>query len=275
MTVPRKSLDGSKLTFGSLFAGIGGFDLGLERSGMVCKWQCENNKQCREILKKYWPGILCHENITENNPYEIVDLVCGGDPCPIRSRARSNEPSKHPDLSGYFLAVVGRCRPKWVVRENVPAPDDAAFVSCMELLGYGTAIIRINADTLTGQCRQRDFIVGCHQITGERLARMLPNTKDGPGPYTTRLGTRQIIPALTTHRTRYDSRDCYIYDSNLRILDGDERTAFAGFPKKWLDGYSEACIARMTGNAVVPQVVEVIGRMIIQIHKETINDKNK
>lgn len=252
------------INFGSLFTGAGGFDLGFERAGMNVAWQCEKNKQCRKILKTHWRKVTLYEDITKENTYVPVQLICGGDPCPIRSRARSNGKSKHPDLSGYFLAVVGRLRPRWVVRENVPAPDDVDFTTALEVLGYGTVIIRINADQATGQCRQRDFIVGCYQTTGEKLAGVLPYIADGKGAYTTSLGTRQVIPALTTHRTRYDSRDCYIYDGRLRILDGDERTALAGFPAGWFDGASEAGIARMTGNAVVVPVAEFLGRMIIE-----------
>ncbi len=44
------------LTFGSLFAGIGGFDLGLERAGMRCKWQVEINPYAQAVLKKHWPA---------------------------------------------------------------------------------------------------------------------------------------------------------------------------------------------------------------------------
>ena len=45
------------MTFGSLFAGIGGFDLGLERAGMICKWQVENNPFCTKVLEKHWPTV--------------------------------------------------------------------------------------------------------------------------------------------------------------------------------------------------------------------------
>lgn len=252
------------ISVGSLFSGAGGFDLGFEMAGMKIAWQCEKNKQCQKILKTHFPGVTLYEDITKENPYASVQLICGGDPCPIRSRARGNKETKHPDLSGYFLAVVGWLRPQWVVRENVPAPDDVDFTTALEVLGYGTVIIRINADQATGQSRQRDFIVGCYQTTRKSLAEVLPFVANGKGAYSTSLGTRQVIPALTTHRTRYDSRDCYIYDGRLRILDSEERAALAGFPVGWFDGASEAGIAQMTGNAVVVPIAEFLGRMIIE-----------
>ena len=207
---------------------------------------------------------LCIETLVKYLP-EWVDLLCGGDPCPKHSRARSNGKSNHPDLSGYFLALAGRLRPRWVVRENVPAPSVLHFATALEAIGYGTVVIRIDSAPITGQSRQRDFVVGCHSTTSAELRETLfPDCEDGPGTYTTRLGTRQVTSALTAHRTRYDSRDCYIWESRrLRILEAVERETLAGFPAGWTDGFSEATRARMCGNAVVPQVAEWIGRRIL------------
>jgi len=68
---------------GSLFSGIGGFDLGLERAGMCVEWQVENNDYCRGVLKKHWPKVPCHYDIKQIDWRFIprVDLVCGGFPC--------------------------------------------------------------------------------------------------------------------------------------------------------------------------------------------------
>ena len=192
-----------------------------------------------------------------------------GDPCPKHSNARSNRASRHPDLSGYCLALVGRCRPQWVVRENVLAPTVAHFAACLEALGYGTVIIRMDAAPYTGQSRQRDFVVGCYQNSQQRVRGRFQNFADGPGSRTTRLSTKPVIPALTTHRTRYDSRDCYIWHpekQKLRILDAEEREALAGFPRRWTDGLSEATRAKMYGNSVDPHCVSKIGQAILAAH---------
>lgn len=68
------------LTFGSLFSGIGGLDIGLESTGMVCRWQVENNDYCIKVLEKHWPNTKRYGDIYEldKRTLESVDLVCGG-----------------------------------------------------------------------------------------------------------------------------------------------------------------------------------------------------
>jgi DNA (cytosine-5)-methyltransferase 1 len=51
------------MTFGSLFAGIGGLDLGFERAGLKCLYQVEKNEQCIEVLKRWWPGVYRYPEI--------------------------------------------------------------------------------------------------------------------------------------------------------------------------------------------------------------------
>ena len=70
------------MTFGSLFSGIGGFDLGLERSGMECAWQVEIDEQCGAVLEDHWPDVKTYRDIKEVVPTELpaVDLICGGFP---------------------------------------------------------------------------------------------------------------------------------------------------------------------------------------------------
>lgn len=254
-------------TYGSLFSGVGGFDLGFDNEGGECLWQVEFGTRQTEVLQSRWPNAKRYTDIRNFQEWELapVDAICGGDPCPKHSRARSNGASRSPDLAGYFLAVVGRLRPRWVVRENVPSPTVDHFDAALAHLGYGTVIVRMDAAEVTGQSRQRDFIIGCYQETRQSLLESLPNFTYGSGAYTTQLGTGQITPALTTHRTRYDSRDCYIYETGrLRILDGDEREALAGFPRGWTAGFSEAARATFYGNAVVPELAGLIAKLIIR-----------
>jgi DNA (cytosine-5)-methyltransferase 1 len=62
------------LTVGSLFAGIGGFDLGFERAGMRTLWFCEQNDYCRRVLARHWPGVPCHPDVRAL----VADPASGG-----------------------------------------------------------------------------------------------------------------------------------------------------------------------------------------------------
>jgi hypothetical protein len=66
------------LTVGSLFAGIGGFDLGLERAGLRVLWQCELDPFCREVLAQHWPDVPCHPDVRAL----VADTERGGDEHP-------------------------------------------------------------------------------------------------------------------------------------------------------------------------------------------------
>ena len=110
---------------GSLFAGIGGFDLGLERAGMRVRWQCEINEWCRRVLAKHWPDVVRYGDITtiDWSTVEPVDVLCGGFPCQDISLA-----GKGAGLSGErsglwfeMLRVVREVGPRFVLVENSPA----------------------------------------------------------------------------------------------------------------------------------------------------------
>ncbi len=77
-----------QLTFVSLFAGVGGFDLGFEQAGMKCVGQVEIDKHCQKVLQKHWPDVPLHDDVTtaigwanEKGLVGNVDIVCGGFPC--------------------------------------------------------------------------------------------------------------------------------------------------------------------------------------------------
>jgi DNA (cytosine-5)-methyltransferase 1 len=113
------------LTFGELFAGIGGFSLGLEQAGMTCKWQVEIDPYATAVLKKHWPEVPKHEDVRTFPPQGnySVDLICGGFPCQDISFA-----GKGAGLAGVrsglwfeFARIIGHLRPRYVIVENVSA----------------------------------------------------------------------------------------------------------------------------------------------------------
>ena len=114
----------SKPTFGSLFAGIGGIDLGLERAGWECKWQVEIDDYCQRVLAKHWPDVPRFGDITSLDGSELapVDMIVGGFPCQDLSVAGKREGIKG-DRSGLFFELARLLRvvrPRYVLLENVP-----------------------------------------------------------------------------------------------------------------------------------------------------------
>jgi DNA (cytosine-5)-methyltransferase 1 len=111
------------LTVGSLFSGIGGLDLGLERAGMHVIWQSEIDPYASSVLAKHWPDVPNLGDITKVDwdGIEAPDLVCGGFPCqPVseagRRLAQDDERWLWPELA----RCVRHLRPRYVLVENVP-----------------------------------------------------------------------------------------------------------------------------------------------------------
>jgi len=113
------------MTFGSLFSGIGGIDLGLERAGMECKWQVEIDPYCQKVLAKHWPNVKRYGDITrvDGRELERVDLIAGGFPCQDISYAGAGAgiEGERSGLWREMLRVIRMVRPRLVVVENVSA----------------------------------------------------------------------------------------------------------------------------------------------------------
>lgn len=257
------------MTVGSLFSGVGAMDLGLEHAGMTVYWQCEIDKRCRDVLARHWPNTECFYDVRDLvHGAPAVDLLCGGDPCPVRSRAAGNRRSKHPDLSGYFLAVAARLRPRWLVRENVPAPDALDFATALAALGYGVVVVALDARDFTGQSRRRQFCIGCPAALRGDFHRAVLDAAIGVGFTPTRCGeTTPVAACLTAHGTRLAAEDSYCYEPGrgLRFLDPREREALQGLPRDWTAGFSYTRRSIMCGNAVCVPVAEWIGRRILEV----------
>ncbi len=114
----------SELTHGSLFAGIGGFDLGLEQAGIETLWQVEIDAKCNEVLSHHWPDVQRYgdiKNVGKHN-LEPVGIISGGFPCVGLSVAgrRAGLADARSGLWWEMLRVIEELRPTWVVVENVP-----------------------------------------------------------------------------------------------------------------------------------------------------------
>ncbi len=111
------------LTVGSLFSGIGGLDLGLERAGMEVRWQSEIDPYCSRVLAKHWPDVPNLGDVTKVdwNDVERVDLICGGFPCQPQSYAGKRLGNLDERwLWPEFARCLRVLRPRFVLLENVP-----------------------------------------------------------------------------------------------------------------------------------------------------------
>lgn len=114
------------MRIGSLFSGIGGIELGLERAGVGhTVWQCEQDTAAQAVLRTRWPGVPVYDDVRAIGAANVqpVDVLCGGFPCQDISVAGSGA-----GLSGArsglwfeYLRLIRELRPRYVVAENVAA----------------------------------------------------------------------------------------------------------------------------------------------------------
>ena len=110
------------LTVGSLFSGIGGLDLGLERAGMNVIWQSEIDPYACKVLAKHWKDVPNHGNIKEINWGDVVrpDVICGGYPCqPFSTAGKRNGADDSRHLWPWVREAISELRPQYAILENV------------------------------------------------------------------------------------------------------------------------------------------------------------
>ena len=111
------------MTHGSLFSGIGGFDLASEWMGWDNKFHCEWNEFGQKILHHYWPNAEQFTDITKSNFTKYankIDVLTGGFPCqPYSSAGKRLGKDDNRHLWPQMLRAIGEVQPRWVVGENV------------------------------------------------------------------------------------------------------------------------------------------------------------
>ncbi len=157
--------------FGSLFTGIGGFDLALERAGMVCDWQVEIDKNCQKLLAHRFPNARRYTDVRDVGKHNLsaVDVICGGFPCQDLSVAgkRVGLAGERSGLWYEFARIIDEMRPGIVIIENVPGllssakgADFGIIVSTLDEFGYGVAWRMLDAQHFgLAQRRKRIFII--------------------------------------------------------------------------------------------------------------------
>jgi DNA (cytosine-5)-methyltransferase 1 len=225
--------------FGSLFSGIGGLDLGLERAGMACRWQVEIDDYARRVLAKHWPDVPRYGDIREVTGHELerVDLIAGGFPCQDISNAghRVGIGGRRSGLWSEFIRIVRVVRPQYVLVENVAA---------LLVRGMGTVLGDL-ADS--GYDAEWSVLPACALGAPHTRERLFIVAHAGREGWQWQRGGVQL-PAYLHGEGHLHPWPTYQPDL-ARVVDGVPRR---------LDRL------RGVGNAVVPQAAEYIGRRIIE-----------
>jgi DNA (cytosine-5)-methyltransferase 1 len=250
----------SQITFGSLFAGIGGIDLGFERAGMACKWQVEIHPYAQQVLAKHWPGVRRHDDVrTWPQPdTEQVDVIAGGFPCQDISYAGKGA-GLAGERSGLFYEVARIVRemgPRVVVLENVAALLTRGMgdvLGTLASLGYDAEWHCIPAAAVGApHIRDRVFVLAYAKGSGWVGSPHTPSRGRKAGDEQNRkITTKQAGRCLSDKWREWWSSEPPL----ARVVDGV--SADVDRPN------------RAIGNAVVPQVAEFVGRMVVNALEES------
>ena len=191
------------LTFGSLFAGVGGFDMGFEIAGYECKFQVEWDKHCRSVLDYNWPDVPKWGDVRNVNGRFLppVDVIIFGSPCQDLSVA-GKRAGLEGERSGLFheaVRIIKEMRdatngtfPRWTVWENVAGAlssnngrDFATVINEMAEAGACLQEYALLDAQYFGipQRRRRIFLASCfNPATAERCPDpLLPVRESLPG----------------------------------------------------------------------------------------------
>lgn len=294
MTLPRHD----KLKVLDLFSGIGGFSLGLERTGgFETVAFCEIDPYCRAVLRKHWPDVRQYEDVRELTAGQlradgiVPDVICGGFPCQDISVAGKGGgiEAERSGLWREIARLAGELRPHYIIVENTAA-----------LLGRGLGRVLGDLATLgfdaEWHCIPASAVGAPH---GRDRVWILANPDcrwwwtDAPGRDHTDRANAGRAKANSLPRTlsqqRYcgrvapaaNSDDLWRLQPQGRIADfwrwlDDRAPASPEWRTPWpqvlseIQGMDDGLSSRLdkagcdaTGNAVTPIIPEIIGRAIL------------
>jgi len=222
-----------------LFSGIGGFSLGLERTGgFQTVAFCEINEFCQRVLAKHWPHVPCFTDITKLKGEDVgtVDVICGGFPCQDISQAGQGAgiDGNRSGLWAEYSRLIGELGPSLVIVENVAAllyRGLGRVLGDLASLGYDAEWDCIPASAIGApHVRDRVWVVA--------------------------------YPRGGRHRIECARLRCETQRAKKRYLDQWQAEPV---PRRVADGLPDKSHRlRALGNAVVPQIPELIGRAILE-----------
>ena len=282
------------MTVGSLFSGIGGLDLGLERAGMRVIWQSEIDPYASRVLKKHWPEVPNHGDIKSINWQEVErpEVICGGYPCQPFSTAGKRLGEEDPrHLWPWVRKAISELRPRYAILENVRghlSMGGLAVIGELASIGYDAEWRVISAASVgANHRRDRIFIVAYPYDDGLPTSSLGGSTSPADGQQQTRPNGSADSQGRRRTSGQMANSDSSRLQGSSRIQKREEkpfRLDIFGTSTKWHEDWTgwkwwqlEPDVGRVAhgipsrvdrlkglGNAVVPHVAEVVGRLIIE-----------
>jgi len=288
-----------------LFSGIGGFSLGLERAGMETVAFCEIEPFPRKVLAKHWPNVPIYEDVRDVTAERLradgigrIDVVTGGFPCQDISVAgkQAGIEGSRSGLWGELCRIIGDIRPKYAIVENVTAlisGDSGRWfgrvLGGLAEIGYDCEWHCISASELGAyHHRDRVWIICYPQHTGRDAAEVGESNQERNG------GDEKGQESASESQGPSDSEILADAISQRQPRQGQYvKPLLAEAISYWKATNAESgCISGIwsvepelgrvangipdrahrlkgLGNAVVPQIPELIGRAIMEIENET------
>lgn len=255
-----------KLKILDLFSGLGGFSLGLDKAGMETVAFCEVDEECIKILKHHWPKVTVFNDVRKLTKKDIdervkcnIDLICGGYPCTGHSVAGKKKGFQNEGSSLWreYLRLAEEIKPKYCIIENshnLRSTGLAELLKAFDEIGYNAEFSVISAYSIgANHQRERIYIVFWR--------------RDIPYPNPFRYWAADPEKAETSQgwwakrRFKRDSVFRQVTKVKSRVL-------------QLTDGLSKEMVKReeykiaMLGNALVPQIPELIGRALMDHEAE-------
>jgi DNA (cytosine-5)-methyltransferase 1 len=271
------------LTFGSLFSGIGGIDLGLERAGLTCSWQVEIDSFCRDVLDKNFPHTLKFDDVKQCGKHNLkpVDLICGGFPCQDISIAGKGVGlhGKKSKLWFEFERIIREMGPKFIIVENVPNLRRRGLtyiLGTLSSLGYDSEWSCLSASQFGAKHRRkRVFIVaytnGFHTKRRRRCEHLGRTKQKIEVP-----NKRSITVNSNNSLACRDTKIHHTYSPQIFHRKRKKEPSFEVEPNvgRMVDGLSNQLDSnkirklrlKSLGNSLIPQIAEYIGLSIVDIY---------
>ena len=298
-----------KLRVLGLFSGIGGFELGLQRAGFEIAAMCEIDPYCRRVLAKHWPEVPIYEDVRELTGDRLaadgisVDVICGGFPCQDISVAGKGAglAGERSGLWREYARIIGEIRPRFVIVENVAAllgRGLAAVLGDLSTLGYDAEWHCIPAASVGAPHRRDRLWIVANAVCKRGWIEPVSERQRGGATDAANDGAQGDVAHSAGERRRQrrtrrpDSESKGLCDATSPLADAHckpvfgaaitwpERSAWDFEPEmgRVVDGVPHRLVEeelRALGNAVVPQIPELIGKAILETLNPSLPDSER